>query len=183
MRRGRSQTWSQVQRFPSVVYNEEVPGGTSRIQTRSDRKARPSQQPPLLSLLTSSSLLSLRLYLGCSSVTFTLLFLPGCLRARGSERRTSVFERQRRCNQSEWNPKTQQKRKGDRLSPHHVQTENTEGEAVLCFCGCLDFGNRLRLRCSLQALAGGHSSMGRRRRRGGYVCEASAQRRACITTA
>lgn len=36
----------------AVVYNEQVPQGVSRIQTRSDRKTSPSQLPPLLSPLT-----------------------------------------------------------------------------------------------------------------------------------
>lgn len=147
----------------AVVYNEEVPGGAGRIQTRSDRKTSPSQpaSPPVSPYIPPFCSLSLHLYLVCGSVTFTLLSLLRPLRTQGSKRRMSAAN-------SEWNPKTQQEHEGDWLSPHHVKTKNTGGDTVLCFCGCLDFGNWLCLRCSLQQLAGGHSRMGRRG--GGDAC-------------
>lgn len=79
----------------AVVYNEEVPGGGSRVQTRSDRKTSPSQKPPFLSPLTSLLFCSV-----CGSVTFTLNSLLRPLWAKGSERRMSAAD-------SKWNPKTQ----------------------------------------------------------------------------
>lgn len=118
--------------FPSclwtVVYNE-VPRGASWIQTRSDRKTTPSQQPPLLSPLTcllsalSPSLSGL--WLSHLHSAFSLQASIGpwvpmahVCRPGGN---VSVFERQWRCNQSEWNPKAQQERDGDRLSPYHIK--------------------------------------------------------------
>lgn len=143
-----------------------------------ERRARANCLPSCLHL-HPSFVLALRLYLVCSLVPFTLLSLLGplsgpwvwathvCRRAG----RVSVFERQRRYNHSEWNLKPKQEREGERLSPHHVKAENTEGDAVLCFSACLGFGNWLCLRCSLQVLAGGHSSVGRRWAWGwGAVC-------------
>lgn len=115
----------------AVVYNEEVPGGASRIQTRSDRKTRPSQRPPLPSPHTS---------LLCALPPSLSRLLLGHLRAAPSPQASegswvrgpsaaavemSADLKQRRCNQSEWNPKTQQEHERDRLSPHHVKTENT----------------------------------------------------------
>lgn len=139
MRRGRSQTWSQVQRFPSAselwFIMKKFQGERAESKPEvTERRARASQ-PPLLSPLTSLlSALSLHLYLVCGSVTFTLLSLLRPLRTQGSKRRMSAAN-------SEWNPKTQQEHEGDWLSPHHVKTKNTGGDTVLCFCGCLDFGN------------------------------------------
>lgn len=76
-----------------------------------ERRARANGLPSCLHL-HRSFVLPLRLYLVCSLVTFTLLSLlwplgPWVVAAhvcRGVN--VSVFERQRRCNQSEWNPKT-----------------------------------------------------------------------------
>lgn len=175
MRRGRSQTWSQVPRFPTAcelrfIMKKFQGERASRIQTRSDRKTSQSQQPPLPSPLTRllsalspslSGLWLVHLYSVFSLEASMGLWVPlAHVCCPGGN--VSVFERQRRCDQSEWNPKAQQERNGDRLSPYHVKTKNTRGYAVLCFCGCLDFGNWLFLRCSLQALAGGHRSVGRK---------------------
>ncbi len=143
----RSQTWSQVQRFPSELWFVMKFQG-ERAESKpevTERRAQANNLPSRL-CLHPSILLSLHLYLVCGSATFTLLSLlrPPWVRAAHVCRRggnVSVSERQRRCNQSKWNPKTQQEHEGDSLSPHHVETENTEGDTVLCFCGCLDFCN------------------------------------------
>lgn len=133
-----------------MVYNEEVPGGTNPIQTRSDRKIGPSQQPPLLSPLPSFLLaLHLHLWLGPSGVraVHIRLEMSVCLRESGAAM-YPVEEHERHS-----------------LSPHHEQAQNTEGDTVLCFCGCLDC-----LGCSLQALAGVHSSLAVRiQRRDGHA--------------
>lgn len=176
MRRGRSQTWSQFECFPPAselrfIMKKFQGEQASRVQTRSDRKTCLSQKPPLLSSFYASPFCSLSpslsgLWLIHLHSVFSLQASMGpwvpvvdVCRPGGN---VSVFERQRRCDQSKWNPKAQQERNGDRLSPYHVKTKNTRGYTVLCFCGCLDFGNWLFLRCSLQALAGGHRTVGRK---------------------
>lgn len=91
MRRGLSQTWSQVQRFPSELwFIMKFQGERAESKPEvTERRAQANNLPSCL-CLHPSFLLSLHLYLLCGSVTFTLLSLLRPLRARGSERRMSA---------------------------------------------------------------------------------------------
>lgn len=77
----------------AVVYNEQVPQGVSRIQTRSDRKTSLSQLPPLLSPLNTPPLCSLSVFILSVAWSPSLCSLSSDLsRARGSEQRMSAAE-------------------------------------------------------------------------------------------
>lgn len=137
-------------RLWAVLYNEETPGGASRIQTRSDRKTSPSQQPPLLSPSLSV------LWRG----HFHSAFSPQASAGLRAMRLPPGWKCQCVWKTAVLQPFWMEEHEGRRLSPRHVKPQNTEGGTVLCFCSCLGFDNWLCLHCSLQALASGHSSTG-----------------------
>ena len=140
-RRGRSQTWSQVQCAPPApelwFIMKKFQGEPAESKPEvTERRARANSLPSCLHLHPLLCARSLHLYLVCSSVTFTLLALLWRVVAAHVCRRVnvSVFERQRRCGQSGWNPKTQHEHEGDRLSPHHAKKKKNKTQREMLFC-------------------------------------------------
>lgn len=105
-----------------------------------ERQTRANSLPSCLHFYPSF-VLSLSIYLVCSSVTFTLcslssdLYGPMGLSSNVCRRPGNVsgFERRQCCNQSKWNLVTQQEHKGDRLSAHHVKNRKHRGRRCFVF--------------------------------------------------
>lgn len=137
IRRSRSQTWSQVQHFPSASELQFIIKKFQWEQAESkpevtERRARASSLPSCLPSVLSPSLSGP--WLGHLHSAFSPSSLRGVRAAHVCRQvgNVNMFERHRHCNQSEWNPKTQLESEGDRLSPLHVKTKKHQRETLFC---------------------------------------------------